>query len=92
MPTSMRVIRFWNHVSKTDTCWLWTGKQTDNGYGRFSKFKAHRYVLMLSKIDINGKDVHHKCNNRLCVNPDHLELILHTEHKRKKHRRDQNGA
>lgn len=26
--------RFWQHVVKTDGCWLWTGSSRKNGYGR----------------------------------------------------------
>lgn len=74
--------RFWGRVIKTDTCWLWTGKpHRDNqwGYGRFhaagQSFKAHRlsYILAYGSIP-DGLLVRHKCDNPLCVRPDHLLL------------------
>lgn len=40
--------RFWSHVVKGETCWLWTGAKKPTGYGNFyaeGKFTtAHRYA------------------------------------------------
>ena len=68
---------FMNKVQKTDTCWIWKGKITPHGYGhqtrRNSTSFAHRisYEYHTGKIP-EGKMILHKCNNKLCVNPDHL--------------------
>ncbi len=60
-------------------CWNWTGKPSTIGYGQFSwagyVAPAHRH----SYLEFNGPIadnlvVRHKCDNKLCCNPDHLEL------------------
>jgi hypothetical protein len=68
--------RFWRNVQKGSGCWEWTGG-TRQGYGRFrigsKKITAHRYAYLVYHGALSGV-VRHKCDNRLCVNPDHLEL------------------
>lgn len=75
---------FWTFVNKTDTCWLWTGP-TSQGYGNFCQYSvsilAHRYSFMcLGGVIPKGKILHHKCKNRLCVNPEHLEVTTRALH------------
>jgi len=67
---------FWDFVQKTETCWLWTGSVISSGYGSFNGTLVHRSVMRVGK----GYDVHHKCTNRLCVNPAHLEIVPHNNH------------
>lgn len=57
-------------------CWLWTAHLINSGYGVISINNrpelAHRVSVKLSGREISGKVVRHKCDNPVCVNPDHL--------------------
>jgi hypothetical protein len=71
---------FW--LDKSGDCWNWTGAKTAEVYGqawfRGKSILAHRfaYETLVGPIT-EGSVVHHKCANRSCCNPDHLELTTH---------------
>jgi len=73
--------RFWPRVDKSGDCWLWTGPIFD-GYGRIKIGRELNYVHRLSYEWANGPVpdgllVDHKCHNRACVRPDHMQAVTH---------------
>lgn len=63
----------------TNTCWLWKGCKTWNGYGFFrvghKQCRAHRvsYQMFVADIQPNLLALH-RCDTPACVNPTHLWL------------------
>lgn len=82
--------RFEFCVSKEDHpngCWKWIGVTLPTGYGQIMVDKvkkyAHVYSYELKYGPVpKGLELHHKCETRDCVNPDHLVAVSHRDNLR----------
>jgi hypothetical protein len=83
--------RVW--VDPVTGCWNWTGPTSGDGrgggYGRMSLDGQTVAVHIVSFTHFYGyvpgkKQVDHKCRNRLCCNPTHLESVTPSQNARRR--------
>jgi hypothetical protein len=74
--------------AETGDCLLWIAAQDGHGYGQMNvggrPVKAHRLAWTFARGPIPpGLSIDHLCRVRLCVNPDHLEVVTLAENTRR---------
>ena len=65
-------------------CWIWDRAISSAGYGviRYNGQLIYVHRLMYLGMIQPGEHVHHRCEVRACVNPEHLETVEAGEHTR----------
>ena len=80
-------------MEKVNSDWQWIGSKFSNGYGQIQVSGeprgAHRvsYELFNGPIP-NGMFVLHSCDDRGCVNPEHLHLGTHIDNMQERKERN----
>lgn len=72
-------------IVSEDGCWNWTAQISTLGYGVFSikthPLLSHRFIFEYYYGEILEKlEVHHVCENKKCVNPNHLKQLSVKQH------------
>lgn len=77
-------------VDEATGCWNFSNQRGDKhpkfGWNGWTP-QAHRVSWFYYREDAVGRDLHHKCENKRCVNPDHLQPLTPKEHNKVHHLR-----
>ncbi len=86
-PPKTLIERFQSRIERDGDCLRWTGAKTTEGYPRFLKRRAHRWIWEQTYGPLpRHLELHHTCGNRDCVNVSHLEPLTRDDHLDRHHR------
>lgn len=89
----MKRVREVAHPTLGAPCWIWQG--SDSGTGRGGGYPrmtldgqtvaVHKVMFVNENGFVPGKkQIDHKCRNRMCVNPAHLEMVTHKQNQKRR--------
>ena len=74
-------------------CHIWQGSNSGSGRGGgYPRMSLDGQTVAVHRViytNTNGyvpskKQIDHLCRNRMCVNPEHLEMVTHRQNQRRK--------
>lgn len=85
MTPQQQKIQGMTYLQNDTGCWIWKGQISNSGYGRIMEMQEDKRTKMISAQTASyqafigpvpqGNLVKQSCGNRLCINPEHLELL-----------------
>lgn len=90
IPADILVARMMRRVVPRGACLVFTGARNSKGYGCVGSGRKSKSILVhrLAVIHRDGSipedmTVDHLCGERLCVNPEHLDVVTRSENSRR---------
>ncbi len=74
-------------------CWLWRGRDSGKGRGGgYPRMTLNDHTCAVHKVSFvnahgyvpGNKQLDHRCRQRRCVNPDHLDMVSHGENQKRR--------